>query len=201
MLIDVGMGVRHRNVRYNCRILCTYKHVYCIRPKMALANDGMYRESRYFTAWVKERQVEDYQLEHVVQEVTGQTHVPIGDQILATRDTEVVCETCEELFTPRNPSTYAGHDGAEIILNSSASHTELGRLKKRIYLIANSTRKTGGIYVYANATGVDGDARILYDGSSMVIANGDVMAQGARYSLQPQCAGCPTRWISSCQSG
>lgn len=152
---------------------------------MVLANDGMYRESRYFTAWAKERQVEDYQLERVVQEVTGQTHVPIGDQILATRDTEVACETCEELFTPRNPSTYSGLDGAEIILNSSASHTELGRLKKRIDLIANSTRKTGGIYVYANATGVDGDARMLFDGSSMVIANGDVMAQGAQYSLLP----------------
>jgi NAD+ synthase (glutamine-hydrolysing) len=46
MLIDVGMGVRHRNVRYNCRILCTYKKIYFIRPKMSLANDNLYRETR-----------------------------------------------------------------------------------------------------------------------------------------------------------
>jgi len=46
MLIDVGMGVRHRNVRYNCRILCTYKRIYLIRPKMSLANDNLYRETR-----------------------------------------------------------------------------------------------------------------------------------------------------------
>lgn len=41
MLIDLGMGCRHRNVRYNCRILCTYKRVLFIRPKMSLANDGL----------------------------------------------------------------------------------------------------------------------------------------------------------------
>ncbi|KAF2009610.1 glutamine-dependent NAD(+) synthetase with GAT domain-containing protein [Aaosphaeria arxii CBS 175.79] len=183
MLIDVGMGVRHRNVRYNCRILCTYKHVYCIRPKMALANDGLYREARHFTAWAKKRTTEDYQLESVIREVTGQDFVPFGDQILITRDTEVACETCEELFTPSNPSTYSGLDGAEIILNSSASHAELRKLKTRLDLIANSTRKLGGLYVYANATGVDGDARILFDGSSMVICNGTVLAQGSQFSL------------------
>ena len=31
MVIDVGMPVRHRNVLYNARCLCTYKHVYFIR--------------------------------------------------------------------------------------------------------------------------------------------------------------------------
>ncbi|KAF2786729.1 glutamine-dependent NAD(+) synthetase with GAT domain-containing protein [Melanomma pulvis-pyrius CBS 109.77] len=185
MLIDVGMGVRHRNIRYNCRVLCTYRHIYCIRPKMALANDGMYREARYFTAWAKVRQVEDYQLEKVIRDITDQRYVPIGDQILATRDTEVACETCEELFTPLNPSTFSGLDGAEIILNSSASHAEMGRLRERVGLIANSTRKLGGIYIYANATGVDGDARILFDGSSMIIVNGDVVAQGSQFSLLP----------------
>lgn len=152
---------------------------------MALANDGMYREARYFTAWTKEKPPENYQLEKVVQDITGQRYVPIGDQILATRDTEVACETCEELFTPLNPSTYSSLDGAEIILNSSASHAEMGRLRKRLDLIANCTRKLGGVYIYANATGVDGDARILFDGSSMIVVNGDVVAQASQFSLLP----------------
>jgi NAD+ synthase (glutamine-hydrolysing) len=30
-------------------------------------------------------------------------------------------------------------------------------------------RKTGGCYVYANATGIDGEARMMFDGSSMVL--------------------------------
>lgn len=169
MLLDLGMGVRHRNVRYNCRILCSYKRVIFIRPKMCLANDGLYREARHFTAWPKKMQTEEYYLESIIRDVTGQDSVQIGDAILSTRDTAVSCETCEELFTPSNPSTYMGLNGCEIFLNSSASHAELRKLKTRLDLVANSTRKLGGIYVYANATGIDGEARMMFDGSSMIL--------------------------------
>ncbi len=72
---------------------------------MSLANDGLYREARHFTAWSKPMQTETYYLEEVIEKVTGQRTVPIGDAILSTRDTAIGCETCEELFTPRNPST------------------------------------------------------------------------------------------------
>jgi NAD+ synthase (glutamine-hydrolysing) len=89
MLIDVGMGVRHRNVRYNCRVLLTYGKIYMIRPKMSLANDGLYREARHFTAWSKPRTVETYYLEKVVRDITGQRSVPIGDVVLSTMDTSV----------------------------------------------------------------------------------------------------------------
>lgn len=185
MLIDLGLGVRHRNVRYNCRVLCTYKHIFLIRPKMSLANDGLYREMRHFTPWLKRSQSEDYYLEAIATAVTGQKKVPIGDIILSTADTAVACETCEELFTPLNPSSFLGLNGAEVILNSSASHAELRKLRSRLDLISNSTRRLGGIYVYANATGVDGEARMMYDGSSMVLANGRVLAQGSQFSLSP----------------
>lgn len=185
MLIDVGLGVRHRNVRYNCRVLCTYKHIFFIRPKMSLANDGLYREMRHFTPWTKRSKSEEYYLESIAADVTGQKKVPIGDIILSTADTAVACETCEELFTPLNPSSFLGLNGAEVILNSSASHAELRKLRARLDLISNSTRRLGGIYVYANATGVDGEARMMFDGSSMVLANGKVLAQGSQFSLSP----------------
>ncbi|KAF4980605.1 hypothetical protein FZEAL_3418 [Fusarium zealandicum] len=185
MLVDVGMGVRHRNVRYNCRILLTYQKIFLIRPKMSLANDGLYREARHFTAWVKPRTTESYYLEKVVSDITGQRTVPIGDVVLSTLDTSVGCETCEELFTPLNPSTYMGLNGVEIMLNSSASHAELRKLNARLSLIQNCTRKLGGIYVYANATGIDGEARMMFDGSSLILCNGRALGQSAQFSLKP----------------
>jgi NAD+ synthase (glutamine-hydrolysing) len=51
---------------------------------MSLANDGLYREMRHFTAWVKHRQSEPYYLEQIAFETTGQRTVPIGDMILST---------------------------------------------------------------------------------------------------------------------
>jgi NAD+ synthase (glutamine-hydrolysing) len=47
-----------------------------------------------------------------------------------------------------------GLNGVEVIVNSSASHAELRKLSTRLALIQNCTRKLGGVYIYANATGV-----------------------------------------------
>ncbi|EXJ76073.1 NAD+ synthase (glutamine-hydrolyzing) [Cladophialophora psammophila CBS 110553] len=78
------MGVWHRNVRYNCRILLTYKKIFFIRPKVSLVDDGLYREARHFTAWVKERTTETYCLEKDVSDITGQMTVPIAEPVLST---------------------------------------------------------------------------------------------------------------------
>lgn len=42
--------------------------------------------------------------------------------------------------------------------------------------------QSGGIYLYANQRGCDGD-RVYYDGCAMVAINGDIVAQGAQFSL------------------
>ncbi len=39
---------------------------------MWLANDGNYREMRYFTPWQKPRHAEDHYLPRIIQAVTGQ---------------------------------------------------------------------------------------------------------------------------------
>ncbi|KAK0388001.1 hypothetical protein NLU13_4245 [Sarocladium strictum] len=184
MLIDLGMGVRHKNVQYNSRVLCTYRKVLGIRAKQSLANDGLYRETRHFTAWTKERQIEDCKLHAVIREVTGQSTAPIGDMIFETHDTSIAHETCEEMFVPRHPSIFTGLDGAEIFLNSSASHAQLRKLKERLDLITNSSKRMGGsCYIYSNCIGLDGDARVLFDGSSLICCNGAVVAQSSQFSL------------------
>nr|XP_033784651.1 glutamine-dependent NAD(+) synthetase isoform X3 [Geotrypetes seraphini] len=72
IICDVGMPVLHKNVRYNCRVIFLNRKILLIRPKMALANAGNYRELRWFTPWSKARQVEDYFLPRMIQKLTGQ---------------------------------------------------------------------------------------------------------------------------------
>ncbi|KAL8749211.1 MAG: hypothetical protein Q9184_006898 [Pyrenodesmia sp. 2 TL-2023] len=183
IVLDIGMPVRHKNVRYNCRVICYNRKVIMIRPKIWLANDGNYREMRYFTPWMRQGHVEDYYLESIVGRITGQVKVPFGDGIVSTKDTCFACETCEELFTPAAPHGPMGLDGVEIFTNSSGSHFELRKLKTRLDLIVEATKKSGGIYLYANQKGCDGD-RLYYDGSSMIICNGHVLASGSQFSLE-----------------
>lgn len=48
MICDVGMPILHKSVRYNCRVIFMYKKILLIRPKMAMANTGIFREYRWF---------------------------------------------------------------------------------------------------------------------------------------------------------
>lgn len=75
-----------------------------------------------------------------------------------------------------------GLNGVEIFTNSSGSHHELRKLQTRTSLIIEATRQQGGIYLYANQQGCDGD-RLYYDGCAMIIVNGKVVAQGSQFSL------------------
>lgn len=182
ILCDIGMPVMHKNVRYNCRIFALNGKILLIRPKLILAADGNYRETRWFAAWQHPRQVEEYHLPRMLREVTGQETVPFGDAAIATRDTALAAETCEELFAPNSPHIYLGLDGIEIIVNGSGSHHELRKLNTRVDLIRNATSKSGGVYLYANQQGCDG-GRLYFDGCAMIAVNGEIVAQGSQFSL------------------
>ena len=92
-----------------------------------------------------------------------------------------------------------GLDGVEIFTNSSGSHHELRKLYTRVELIKEATLKViarvaslcyfknsfgqlGGVYLYANQQGCDGD-RLYYDGCAMIAMNGHIVAQGSQFSL------------------
>lgn len=186
ILCDIGMPVMHKNVAYNCRVICLDKKIVGIRPKFYLANDGNYREMRWFTPWYVEPSqpgfgpLQDYYLPRAIQAVTGQKTVPIGIFAVATLDTAVSFETCEELFTPNAPHIQLSLDGVEIIANGSGSHHKLRKLDYRMDLVRGATSKAGGIYLYANQKGCDG-GRLYYDGCAMVYCNGNLLAQGSQF--------------------
>ena len=183
ILCDIGMPVMHKNIRYNCRVFVLDGQVLLIRPKMALASDGNYREHRWFTPWEHGWTTESYTLPREIRELTGQQNVPIGIAAIAIGDTLLASETCEELFVPMSPHIHFGNAGVEIIANGSGSHHELRKLDTRIALIRNASEKNGGVYLYANQQGCDG-GRLYFDGCALIAQNGEILAQGSQFSLK-----------------
>ena len=101
--IDVGMPVMHKNITYNCRVVFLNKKILLIRPKQILCDDGNYRETRWFTAWTKRRYTEDFYLPRMIQKITNQTKIPIGDAVLALQDTVIgnFCAISRNFLLPR----------------------------------------------------------------------------------------------------
>lgn len=188
ILCDVGAPVMHRGVRYNCRVYCLDGKILLIRPKLFLADDGNYRETRWFTTWKPAarpsgQELEQFTLPPAIQKLTGCVHVPFGHGAISTLDSLCASETCEELFTPDSPHINLSLAGVEIVGNGSGSHHQLRKLDQRMDLIRGATTKGGGVYLYANQQGCDG-GRLYYDGCAVIVVNGQVVAQGSQFSVK-----------------
>jgi len=180
ILCDIGTLVMHNGVRYNCRVYCLNGKIVLIRPKMYLADDGNYREHRWFTGWPKSKieLIQDCLLPKQIQRITGQTYAKFGVAIVECMDgTTIASEICEELFTPESPNVMFGLEGVDILSNGSGSHFQLGKRERRHQLIGEATRKNGGVYMYSNLVGCDG-SRLVFDGNSMIYMNGTLIACG-----------------------
>lgn len=73
--------------------------------------------------------------------MTGQLTVPIGDGVLALRDTCLGHEICEELWSPNSSHIQMAYDGVEIFANGSGSYTELRKDHMVADLIKSATAK------------------------------------------------------------
>lgn len=183
IIIDLGLPVMHRGSSYNARVIALNQEVLAVRPKLDLCNDGNFREMRYFSPWPRQR-VDDFRLPSVIEKLSPkQRWTRIGEVAFETRDASFASETCEELWTPDSPHSLYSLAGIEIVLNSSGSHHELRKLDTRINLIKEATAKTGGVYMYSNQRGCDGD-RLYYDGCALILNSGHVIAQGSQFSLR-----------------
>jgi NAD+ synthase (glutamine-hydrolysing) len=64
----------HKSVKYNCRVILADGKIVMIRPKIFLANDGNYRELRFFTPWTSKK-VEQYYVPRMISKLTGQVRI------------------------------------------------------------------------------------------------------------------------------
>ncbi|CAJ2500137.1 Uu.00g029900.m01.CDS01 [Anthostomella pinea] len=168
IIIDLGLPIQHRYCSYNARVIALNGEILAIRPKLDLCNDGNYREMHHFSPWPRGR-VEDYTLPEVIQDLPKrQRRCRIGEVAFETFDASFVSETCEELWTPNSP-----HIG--YIIRNYVNSTSVNLIK--------GATETGGVYMYSNQRGGDGD-RLYYDGCAMIVNSGSILAQGSQFSLR-----------------
>ena len=86
-------------------------------------------------------------------------------------DVGIECDINNDIHD--SPHIGMGLDGVEIFTNGSGSHHQLRKLNTRLNLIQSTTSKVGGVYMYSNLIGCDGE-RVYYDGCCLIALNGEV---------------------------
>lgn len=175
MTILVGLPIKYQNSLYNCVAIVQKNKVCGIVPKQNMAQDGVHYEHRWFQAW-KQGEVSSVKIKR--------EGVPFGDLIFELgEDLRFGFEICEDAWVANRPAGDLARRGADLIFNPSASHFAFGKHQTRREIVRSGSRSTSCAYVYCNLVGNE-SGKIIYDGSRIIAAGGQIISEGDRFSMQ-----------------
>jgi len=169
----LGLPVYHRKALYNTVCLVVDGRPLGLVAKQFLPGDGVHYEPRWFKPWP-----DDFKS---TVDLLGSA-LPIGDLIFDVGGVLIGFEICEDAWVADRPGTGLALAGADVILNPSASHFAFGKQEVRRRYVSESSRAFGVTYVYSDPLGNEA-GRMIYDGGTLIAHDGNVVAQGERFSF------------------
>ncbi|MST84899.1 NAD(+) synthase [Hallella mizrahii] len=176
----VGAPVAVGDLLLNCAIVIQKGHVLGIVPKTYLPNYSEFYEKRWFASAQDLRSCTFHFAGHSVS-------ITSSPQLFRTMDGVTFgIEICEDVWAPTPPSNHLALAGADIIFNLSASDELIGKHDYLLSLLSNQSARTMSGYVYSSAGFGESTQDVVYGGNALIYENGKLIAQGERFSLQPQ---------------
>ena len=174
----VGAPVVIEGQMYNCGIVISGGDVKGIVPKTYLPNYNEFYERRWFSS------SRDLQAKWVDGDVLGlsdEERYPVGaDLVFRIGDGALLgVEVCEDLWTPLPPSTMLALNGAEVIVNLSASNETVGKREYRRELVKHQSSILNCVYAYCSAGSTESTQDLVFSGHSMIAENGSMLAENA----------------------
>lgn len=172
----VGMPIMLNGRLYNCAVVVSEGEIKGVVPKTFLPTYGEFYEGRWFST----------PSATTPKEVTlCKSTVPFGNDLIFSCPTSGVkfgVEICEDMWAPVAPSTFLALNGAQIIINISASNDYVSKDAYRADLIKMQSAKTISAYVYASSGKGESTTDLVFGGATYIAENGTMLARGERFS-------------------
>jgi NAD+ synthase (glutamine-hydrolysing) len=174
MAVIVGLPVNQRGRLFNCAAVLQGGLVRGLVPKTYLPNGNEFYETRWFVSAAQAER--DFNQDGV--------HCPLAADLLFDRgDFSFAVEICEDLWTPIPPSSQYAVEGADIILNPSASNALVSKQAYRRELLTQQSGRLYAGYAYACAGFGESTSDLVFCGYTGVFENGRTLAEGQRFTL------------------
>ena len=176
----IGMPVQVDGLLLNCAVVLQGGTILGVVPKTYLPNYNEFYEKRWFAS---------------AQDLNPTTIYLAGSQVCMSAEPKLFntgdgvkfgVEICEDVWAPIPPSNNLTMAGADIILNCSASDELIGKHAYLRSLLAQQSARTISGYVYSSCGFGESTQDVVYGGNAMIFENGLLLAEGERFSLQPQ---------------
>ena len=176
----VGMPVRIGPLLYNCAVVIQSGSILGVVSKTYLPNYCEFYEKRWFAS-ASDLMPQDIYL--------AGSKVSVSAEPIVFRTCDGVgfgIEICEDVWAPLPPSNNLALAGADIIFNLSATDELLGKHDYLCSLLAQQSARMMCGYVYSSCGFGESTQDVVYGGNAMIFENGRLLADGDRFSLEPQ---------------
>ena len=165
-LVVVGAPVCHNQRLYNCAVFLQDGQIRGIVPKSYIPGYKEFYEKRWFASG---RQI-------LAEEEQG---VPFGTQVMMRlgSDVLVAAEICEDLWVSDSPSIRHCLNGADLVVNLSASNETVSKKAYRQDLVKMQSAKCMCGYIYASSGEGESTTDLVFSGHCMIAENGSIKAE------------------------
>lgn len=174
ILAVVGAPLEIGGALYNCAVVLHKGEIISAVPKTFLPNNGEFYEKRWFQSG-DARGDASVAIPKLKTDVCRQAIFEMEDGV------RFGIELCEDLWAPLPPSTMLSVEGAEIILNLSASNELLSKREYRQQLISQQSARCQCGYVYVSAGMGESSSDLVFSGHSVIASCGTVIRESEGY--------------------
>ena len=174
ILAVVGAPLEIEGALYNCAVVLHKGEIISAVPKTFLPNNGEFYEKRWFQSGDARRDA-SVAIPKLKTDVCRQAIFETEDGV------RFGIELCEDLWAPLPPSTMLSVEGAEIILNLSASNELLSKREYRQQLISQQSARCQCGYVYVSAGMGESSSDLVFSGHSVIASCGTVIRENEGY--------------------
>lgn len=181
-VIVVGAPMLHRGKLYNCAVTIGGGQILHVRPKVWIPGYNEFYETRYFTPAPPD-----------TDEAIFLTGIPYP---FSTRplETELLpagvvlgTEICEDMWASQDTAAASTALGATLIANLSSSPATIGRARDRRLMLKSASLRYQCAYIYAASGAGESTNDLAWDGDTVIVQQGDILAEGERFRLDGTC--------------
>lgn len=174
ILAVVGAPLEIEGALYNCAVVLHKGEIISAVPKTFLPNNSEFYEKRWFQSGDARRDA-SVAIPKLKTDVCRQAIFETEDGV------RFGIELCEDLWAPLPPSTMLSVEGAEIILNLSASNELLSKREYRQQLISQQSARCQCGYVYVSAGMGESSSDLVFSGHSVIASCGTIIKENEGY--------------------
>ncbi|KHD38769.1 NAD synthetase [Clostridium acetobutylicum] len=169
MITAVGMPVKADNQLFNCAVIINNGNILGVVPKTFIPTYNEFYEKRNFASAIS--RISD-------EIILCGKKVPFGENLLFKDIYSELCigiDICEDLWVNIPPSSYHTLNGANLILNLSASDEIVAKSDYRRDLVRLQSAKCITAYAYASSGQTESTSDLVFSGHSIIADNGSIL--------------------------